>query len=397
MDLKQFIKIKKISQLDLAKRLCISPVSLSRYISGERIPEKKILMKIFEFTSGLVTPNDFYFGKLKIGQIDTKKLKEIKKFAENIRLGDRKFLARAITLVESSLTEDQMFAQTLINHFKINNNSLRIGITGVPGVGKSTFIESMGLKLIREGLKVAVLAIDPSSKKSGGSILGDKTRMEKLSTNPNAFIRPSPSDGHLGGVAKKTSESILCLEESNFDVIFIETMGVGQAETAVYDMVDIFLVLLLPSGGDELQGIKKGIIELADLIIVNKADYDLVKQAEITQREYRNAIQINNNSRNKNNIDVLTCSSIESRGFDLIWDRIKQFIQVRKKNGEFIENRNYQKSKWMWNTVSLRTEDFINKDLKSMKFVKDLQDDIERNLISIVDASNIIFNYVKKK
>ena len=221
--------------------------------------------------------------------------------------------------------------------------------------------------------------------------------MEKLSTNPNAFIRPSPSDGHLGGVAKKTSESILCLEESNFDVIFIETMGVGQAETAVYDMVDIFLVLLLPSGGDELQGIKKGIIELADLIIVNKADYDLVKQAEITQREYRNAIQINNNSRNKNNIDVLTCSSIESRGFDLIWDRIKQFIQVRKKNGEFIENRNYQKSKWMWNTVSLRTEDFINKDLKSMKFVKDLQDDIERNLISIVDASNIIFNYVKKK
>jgi len=221
--------------------------------------------------------------------------------------------------------------------------------------------------------------------------------MEKLSVNPNAFIRPSPSDGHLGGVAKKTSESILCLEESNFDVIFVETMGVGQAETAVYDMVDIFLLLLLPSGGDELQGIKKGIIELADLIIVNKADNDLKKQALITQREYINAISIKNNSRNENSIDVLTCSSLELKGFDEIWEYINKFVNERKKNETFFSNRQSQRSKWMWNDVNLKTAEFIKKDLKYKSFVKKIQNDVENNSLGIADASNIIFNFISKK
>tara|TARA_B100000029_G_scaffold509597_1_gene599169 strand:- start:626 stop:1819 length:1194 start_codon:yes stop_codon:yes gene_type:complete len=397
MNLKQFLQFKRITQLDFAKKLNISPISLSRYIGKERLPEKNILLKIYNLTDGLVSPNDFYLNNETQMQLGFNKIKEIKNLAKNIKLGKRKYLGKAITMIESSLEEDQQATQFLLNQFKRNDNSIRIGITGVPGVGKSTFIESLGLKLINEGLRVAVLAIDPSSKKSGGSILGDKTRMERLSVNPNAFIRPSPSDGHLGGVAKKTSESILCLEESNFDVIFVETMGVGQAETAVYDMVDIFLLLLLPSGGDELQGIKKGIIELANLIIVNKADNGLKKQAEITQREYINAINIKNNSRKEEKIDVLTCSSLESKGFEKIWKYIKKFVELRKKNQKFFQNRQSQRSKWMWNAVNLKTRDYIQKDLKFRTFTKKIQNDVEKNLLGIVEASDIILSFITKK
>ena len=203
-------------------------------------------------------------------------------------------------------------------------------------MGKSTFIESLGMSLIEKGLKIAVLAIDPSSKFSGGSILGDKTRMERLSINENAFIRPSPNSGHLGGVAKKTSESILCIEEAGFNIIFIETMGVGQAETEVYDMVDIFLVLLLPAGGDELQGIKKGIIEMADLIIVNKADGELKKSAEITKNEYQNALNITNRSRTGKEIGIVTCSSLNYDGLEKVWEQILKFVNQRKENKDFL-------------------------------------------------------------
>ena len=218
MNLKRFLKLKKITHANFAKKLNISPISLSRYIGGERLPEKKILLKINQITDGLVTPNDFYFSDETQVSLDSNKIKEINDLAKNIKLGKRKHLGKAITIIESSLKEDQKAAQYLLNQFKRNDNSIRIGITGVPGVGKSTFIESLGIKLIENGLRVAVLAIDPSSKKSGGSILGDKTRMEKLSVNANAFIRPSPSDGHLGGVAKKTSESIFISILSNSDL-----------------------------------------------------------------------------------------------------------------------------------------------------------------------------------
>mgnify|MGYP003301455989 CR=1 FL=1 len=213
----------------------------------------------------------------------------------------------------------------------INGTKFTIAISSAKGgVGKSTFIETFGMSLIDLGFKVAVLAIDPSSKRTGGSILGDKTRMMKLSVNKNAFIRPSPSQGNLGGVAKKTSESIRCLEEAGFNIIFIETMGVGQAETTVYDMVDIFLVLFLPSGGDELQGIKKGIIEMADVIIINKADGNLKNTAEITMLEYKNAQNMISKIREDISPEVFLCSSTESIGITKIWNFIKKFEKIRK-------------------------------------------------------------------
>ena len=323
MNIRSFLKLYNISNIEFSKRLGISNVSLSRYINGHRFPEKKILKKIFELTDGLVDANDFYLDVSITDELSESEKKEVDLISLNLKKGKKKFLAKAITLIESSLNVHQLQSSLLLSKLNNNKNSLRIGITGVPGVGKSTFIENFGMKLIGLGLKVSVLAIDPSSKRTGGSILGDKTRMMELSVNENAYIRPSPSQGHLGGVAKKTSESISCLEEAGFDIIFIETMGVGQAETTVYDMVDIFLVLLLPSGGDELQGIKKGIIEIADLIIVNKADGKLLSQAEITKSEYRNAQSIISNNRKDISSEVLICSSTESRGFNQIWDFIK--------------------------------------------------------------------------
>ena len=207
MILKEYLKLNKISNKEFANTIGISPVSLSRYINGERIPEKDIFLKIFKKTNGFVSPNDFYFIKKEDLELTQEELRLIKDMSRELKNGSKKALAKTITLVESTLKKDKLLVQKIFENFKINNNSIRIGITGVPGVGKSTFIESLGLFLIKNGFKVAVLAIDPSSKESGGSILGDKTRMEKLSVNPSAFIRPSPSDGHLGGVAKNIESS----------------------------------------------------------------------------------------------------------------------------------------------------------------------------------------------
>ena len=396
MRLKDYLKFKKISNIEFAKNLGISHISLSRYISGERFPEKKNLLKIYKTTDGLVTPNDFYLSEVIYPEKLIKDKNWLNEFKRKIRSGSRKHLAKSITLVESSLKSDQVLSEALLESFKKKKGSIRIGITGVPGVGKSTFIESFGMNLIDKGLKIAVLAIDPSSKKTGGSILGDKTRMEKLSVNSNAFIRPSPSDGHLGGVAKKTYESILCLEEAGFDIIFVETMGVGQAETEVYDMVDIFAVLLLPSGGDELQGIKKGIIEIADIIIVNKADGELKKSAEITQREYKNATHMTNTSRIKTTLEVFTCSSLNSEGFFEIWNYILKFIEIRKSNEDFFINRDAQRSKWMWNTVNLKVQEFIQNNLKNKEFVNYIQDGMKDNKLGIYKASKIICDYLLK-
>ncbi len=396
MNIRSFLKLYNISNIEFSKRLGISNVSLSRYINGHRFPEKKILKKIFELTDGLVDANDFYLDVSITDELSESEKKEVDLISLNLKKGKKKFLAKAITLIESSLNVHQLQSSLLLSKLNNNKNSLRIGITGVPGVGKSTFIENFGMKLIGLGLKVSVLAIDPSSKRTGGSILGDKTRMMELSVNENAYIRPSPSQGHLGGVAKKTSESISCLEEAGFDIIFIETMGVGQAETTVYDMVDIFLVLLLPSGGDELQGIKKGIIEIADLIIVNKADGKLLSQAEITKSEYRNAQSIISRNRKDISSEVLICSSTESRGFNQIWDFIKKFEEKRKKNGSFYDNRREQKIKAIWRDVELRSSDYIEKELKSKQIVKKIIKDVENNKFDVNNASKIIFNYLKK-
>ena len=396
MKLKDYLKFKKITNKTFSRLLKVSPVSLSRYLSGNRFPEKEILVKIYNLTEGLVSPNDFCLKDKKNYEVNENDEEELKKFHQYIVSGSRKYLGKAITLIESSREKDQITSEKLLELFKGNDKSIRIGITGVPGVGKSTFIESFGMKLIKKGYKVAVLAVDPSSRFSGGSILGDKTRMEKLSVNKNAFIRPSPSSGHLGGVAKRTSESILCLEEAGFDIIFIETMGVGQAETEVYDMVDIFLVLLLPAGGDELQGIKKGIIEMADLIIVNKADGELKKSAEITQREYKNAIHIINKSRINEDIGVVICSSLNQSGFENVWKYITKFINIRKKNNDFMNERNSQKINRMWGLVDLKVKGFV-KNLSSRKFVEELTRKVKMNNLSMYGAVRIISEYLTKK
>ena len=224
MKLKNYLKLFNISNIDFSKKIGVSNVSLSRYINGERFPERRVLNKIFQTTNGLVDANDFYLERIPNSELNDHQKAELNNMVNSLRKGKLKFIAKAITLIESSLKLHKLQASFLLSKLKDKNDSLRIGITGVPGVGKSTFIETFGMTLIDLGYKVAVLAIDPSSKRSGGSILGDKTRMMRLSVNKNAYIRPSPSQGHLGGVAKKTRDSIRCLEEAGYNVIFIETM-----------------------------------------------------------------------------------------------------------------------------------------------------------------------------
>ena len=394
MNLKEYLKLFKISNLNFSKSLGISNVSLSRYISGYRLPERKILEKIFQITDGLVDANDFYLEKKNSNLLSEIQKQKIKEIVNEIKKGNRNYLAKAITIIESTLLSHKLESNLLLSKLPSNQNSIRIGITGVPGVGKSTFIETFGMTLVDLGHKVSVLAVDPSSNKSGGSILGDKTRMTKLSVNKNAFIRPSPSQGHLGGVAKKTNDSIRCLEAAGFDIIFVETMGVGQAETAVYDMVDIFLVMLLPSGGDELQGIKKGIIEIADLIVVNKADGNLKKSAEITMLEYKNAQTMISKMRKDLTPEVLMCSSIESFGINEIWNYIKKFIEISRNNGSFFENRQKQKMKSIWNNLNSRLEVYIEKNIKTKEFVKKIIKDVENNNLDVNNATEIIFDYL---
>jgi len=397
MNLKSFLKLFNISNKNFAKDIGVSAVSLSRYIIGERIPEKKIINKIFQQTNGLVDANDFFIEKENNEDLSNSDIQDIDLILNNLRKGSRTHLAKAITLIESSLEKDKLGANLLLSKLKENNDSIRIGITGVPGVGKSTIIEALGSHLIATGNKVAVLAVDPSSKQSGGSILGDKTRMAKLSVNKNAYIRPSPNQGHLGGVAKKTFHSIRCLEEFGFNIIFVETMGVGQAETSVYDMVDIFLVLLLPSGGDELQGIKKGIIELADLIVVNKADGLLIKQAELTLNEYTNASQMTSSTRIDLKPNILTCSAIENKGVKEIWYFILKFIKTSRDKKIFSKTRSTQKLKNLWSDVDLNISEYMDKNFKRKPFIKDLIKKTEKNEVSLTESSRIIYEYLTKK
>src|SRR6056297_272375 len=244
-------------------------------------------------------------------------------FIQGVRAGDRKILAKTITLIESSLATHQQLVTTVLDELLPDTgNTIRLGITGVPGAGKSTFIENMGLQLIDQGYRLAVLAVDPSSARSGGSILGDKTRMEKLSARPEAFIRPSPSGGSLGGVSRKTREAMLICEAAGFDVIIIETVGVGQSEASVASMVDFFLVLILAGAGDELQGIKRGILELADAIAVNKADGENIKNAKQTRKAFADALHLLLPSSSTWVPPVMTCSALTMAGINEIWDTV---------------------------------------------------------------------------
>lgn len=287
--------------------------------------------------------------------------------------GNRRALAKAITLTESKLDTHRDAAQTLLEQLLPHTgNSIRIGITGIPGVGKSTFIEAFGLHLIKQGHKVAVLAVDPSSPITGGSILGDKTRMEVLSQQENAFIRPSPSGGALGGVAQKTREAMLLCEAAGYDVILVETVGVGQSEYEVAGMVDFFLVLMLPNAGDELQGIKKGILELADAIAVNKADGSNRQLAQQTQRHYQNALGIlQHNGFWKP--EVVLCSALENGNIDSIWAMITTFKSKSQESGHFQRNRAAQNKDWMWRLVHELIDRRLKRDDSARQLCAEMQ------------------------
>ena len=277
---------------------------------------------------------------------------DIQQMADKIRKGDRRALARAITQAESIRKDHQESAQVLLNNLLPDTGkSVRVGISGTPGVGKSTFIEAFGRYLTSLGKKVAVLTIDPSSKRTGGSILGDKTRMEELSRDPNAFIRPSPSGGSLGGVARRTREVMLLCEAAGFDVILIETVGVGQSETTVADMVDIFMLLLAPAGGDELQGIKRGVMELADIVVINKADGDLIPVARRAASEYRGAVGLMRPKSKHWMPRVMMTSALKKIGIEELWQTIDEYREARGAENELVEQRSEQAAAWMWSEI----------------------------------------------
>ena len=274
---------------------------------------------------------------------------DIDDLATRILAGERRALARAITLVESGRADHRVDALTLFERLKGHGReALRIGLSGTPGVGKSTFIETFGLMLTAQRLKVAVLAVDPSSARSGGSILGDKTRMERLSRDPNAFIRPSPSQSHLGGVARRTREAIDLCEAAGFDVVLIETVGVGQSETVVAEMSDLFLLLLAPAGGDELQGVKRGIMEMADIILVNKADGDLKATATRTCADYAGALRLlRKRPQDPDGFPkAMTVSALEESGLNSAWEEMQALTLWRRENGHFDARRAKQARFW---------------------------------------------------
>lgn len=291
----------------------------------------------------------------------------IEELYNGIISGDRIMLSKAITLIESTKHEHQEKAELLLQKcLPHSGNSIRIGITGVPGVGKSTFIEALGLHVINSGRKLAVMAIDPSSQINKGSILGDKTRMNELSSNKNAFIRPTASAGSLGGVAKGTHESIILFEAAGFDTIFIETVGVGQSETTVKNMVDCFLLLLLAGAGDELQGIKRGIMEMADILIINKADGDNVKPAKNAAAQLKNALHLFPATPSGWIPKVELCSALENDNIDVIWQVVESYIHLQKTKGLFENTRTDQAQYWLHELIveHLKEDFFSNKNIK---------------------------------
>ncbi|HBS88546.1 MAG: ATPase/protein kinase [Bacteroidetes bacterium GWF2_38_335] len=325
-----------------------------------------------------------------------KKLFSPQEYSDGIIKGDRTILSKAITLVESSLPAHRELAAKIVeNCLPYSGKSVRIGITGVPGVGKSTFIEALGKQLTSVGNKVAVLAVDPSSEKTQGSILGDKTRMENLSADYNAFIRPSPSAGSLGGVARKTRETVILCEAAGYNIVFIETVGVGQSETAVHSMVDFFLLLMLAGAGDELQGIKRGIMEMADGIVITKADADNILHAENARNQYQNALHLFPVSESEWIPGATICSALKNTGISEVWNMISNYVDFVKTNGYFDKRRKSQARYWMYESIY----DTLKSDFFNKPEIKDSLENYENKvqngeMSSFVAASELINKFL---
>ncbi|MCX5882213.1 MAG: methylmalonyl Co-A mutase-associated GTPase MeaB [Deltaproteobacteria bacterium] len=302
--------------------------------------------------------------------------------------GNRRILAKTITLIESSLSSHQVLAQGILDRLLLHTGkAVRLGITGVPGVGKSSFIESLGMLLVEKGHRVAVLAVDPSSTRSGGSILADKTRMERLSADSRAFIRPSPSGGTLGGVARKTRETMLVCEAAGFDVIIVETVGVGQSEITVSSMVDFFLVLMLAGAGDELQGIKKGVLELADAIAINKADGDNIEKAARAKKDYETALHLLRPASPNWSPPVLTCSARELTGIEEIWAVVLKHRDIMASSCEMEKNRRSQSLAWMWSLVEEGLKDRFHHHPEVQQYLPQLSRQVENGMLSPTAAA----------
>ena len=333
-----------------------------------------------------------YFVRKKRRQMTTDE------YVAGILDGNITILAQAITLIESNNPVHYVQAQEIIERcLPHSGKSVRIGITGVPGAGKSSFIEAVGNMVTSYKHKLAVLAIDPSSERSGGSILGDKTRMESICHNPDIFIRPSPSAGSLGGVARKTRETIVLCEAAGFDVIFIETVGVGQSETAVHSMVDMFMMLQISGAGDELQGIKRGIMEMADMMVITKADGENVKKAELAKAQYQGALKLFPLPDSEWRPKVYTCSSLEGTGLEEVWQGVEQYLQHIELNGYFTSNRNRQNKYWMYETINetLKSSFYNNPEIESR------MEEVERRVLdaklsSFIAAKELLDIYFKR-
>ena len=327
--------------------------------------------------------------------METKRNIDPNEICDKIKKGNITALSKAITLSESNIESDKILSNKILSNLKLDKkDTIRIGITGVPGAGKSTFIESFGNYLSDLGIKLAVLTIDPSSRSTKGSILGDKTRMETLSSKKNVFIRPSPASNFQGGVGKNTPETIFLCESAGYEVILIETVGVGQNEISVADMVDFFLLLKIAGSGDELQGIKRGIIEMSDLIVINKCDGDNIEESIKAKNEFKLALQLFPNKKSNWKPEVLTCSSINNEGLDNIWNSINQYIDLTKKNNYFFENRIKQSKSNLLKVIdeSLRRS-FIKRKSVNNKLEKLIQQ-IEDQEISVFEASQKIISEI---
>ena len=360
--------------------------------------EKKKALDIIPGVGQALSLNE---GAIKTIKNKAKKIRPVREYIEGILKGNKIILSQAITLIESTLPAHQEIAGQIIDEgIKKSGNSIRIAVTGPPGAGKSSLIETLGLELINAGKKLAVLAIDPTSEISRGSILGDKTRMENLSVKSGAFIRPTPTSGTLGGVAKKTRETIILCEAAGFDTIFIETVGVGQNETTVKSMVDFFMLMVLPGSGDELQGIKRGIMEMADLIVISKADGDNIKKADLAKTAFQHATDIMPPPVSGYKPRVLLSSALYAVGIKEILANINDYIQFTKGNGYFLQNRSKQARYWMLESISenLKSQFFDHPEIKTR--LKEIEKDVLDNKINPFKAASILintyFNYFMK-